>query len=156
MPFAVTYRAGLCSAASTFAVFAAAIGGVCVDVGRLDPFAAALGGAINTIFGGVFLVFLVPFHFEAQVKEFFNMLQRDVLLSAAFGWHMLRIGDRHGEDSTKTGMAHPVLACEFGGFGNGYVGGETSQTFDSATCQQRQICKSQSQRTVSPEQVLQV
>lgn len=51
-----------------------AAAGVGVDVGRFDPFAAAFGGAVEPVFGGVFLVFAVPFYFEVVVEEFHYVL----------------------------------------------------------------------------------
>lgn len=46
------------------------------------------------------------------------MFERDVVLGATFGRHVLGVGDGQVEDSTKTGVAHVVLAGEFGRFGD--------------------------------------
>lgn len=64
VPFAIAGGADFRATAIALAV-SAARGSVGVNVCRLDPFAAALGGAVDTVFGGIFLVFLVPFLFEA-------------------------------------------------------------------------------------------
>ena len=71
MSFAIAGGADLGLAARADAVFAA---GVCAasvvdfDVFGGDPGTATFGGAVYTVFGGVFLEFLVPFCFESQVK----------------------------------------------------------------------------------------
>ncbi len=76
VPFVVAGAADFGPAALALAVFAAAVGaaaGVEVDVGGFDPGAAAAGGAVDTVFGGVFLVFPVPFSFEGIVEELINV-----------------------------------------------------------------------------------
>lgn len=74
VPFVVAETADFGLAAVAFPVFAAVVGaaaGVGVDVGGLDPFTAAFGGAVEAVFGGVFLVFAVPFYLEVVVEEFY-------------------------------------------------------------------------------------
>lgn len=104
MPLAVAGAAHLRSAPTAFTVFPASIGsatGIHVDMGRFDPFATAFGRAVNPVFSRILLVFLVPFHLETRVKEFLDVFQRNMILSAALGRHMLWIIDRHGKDSTQ-------------------------------------------------------
>lgn len=105
VPLAVAGAAHLRSAPVAFTVFPAGIGtatGVHMDLGGLDPLAAAFGRAVNPVFRRILLIFLVPFHFETRVEEFLDMFQRNVILGAALGRHMLWIIDRHGKDSTQT------------------------------------------------------
>ena len=125
VPAPVTGAADFRAATNTFSIFAAAVGtagGVEVDVGGLDPLAAAAGGAVDAVFGGVFLVFLVPLHLETPIEELLDMFKGDVVVGAAFWRHVLWVGDGKGEDSAEAGMAHPVGAGEFGGFRDGDVG----------------------------------
>ncbi len=93
MPAAVALRAHFGLAARAFPVFTACIGAagdIGVDVGRFDPFAAATLGAVQPVLGGIFLVFLVPFHLELQVEEFVDMFEGDVFGGiAAPGRHVL-------------------------------------------------------------------
>lgn len=133
VPAAVARRAHFRPAARAFAVFAARVGAaaaVDVDVRGLDPFAAATRGAVEAVFGGVFLVLLVPFHLEFQVEEPVDVFEGDVLVrDAAFGGHVLRVGEGEGEDAAEAGVAHPVRAGEEGGAGRG-VRGEAGEAFD--------------------------
>ena len=113
VPFAVAGYADFRFASGTLAVFAAAIEttrGVKVDVGGLYPFSAAATGAVNAVFGGVFLVFFVPFHFEFRVEELLDVFQGYVVCGTAFGWHVRGISDGHGEDATEAAVAHAVAA----------------------------------------------
>jgi len=93
-----------------------------VDVGGLDPLATAAGGAVDPVLGGIFLVLLVPLHFETEIEKFVDVFQGDVVGGAAFGWHVLRVGDGEGENAAKARVAHAVTAGEFGGSGNRDVG----------------------------------
>lgn len=133
MPAVVTLHAHFCSTPSTFPVFparvrAAAVVGV--DVCGFDPFAAAPGGAVETVLGGVLLVFLVPFHLEFGVEELVDVFEGDVVCGAAFGGHVLGVGEGECENTAEAGVAHAVAAGEAGGAG-GRVGGEAGETFDS-------------------------
>lgn len=121
VPLAIARRADLGAATIAFAVLTTGVG-VDVNICRLYPFAAPFGRTVDAVFGGVFLVFLVPFHFEAQVEELLNVFKRYVVLSAAFGRHVLRVSYRQGENPPETGMAHAVFASKFGGFGDGDIG----------------------------------
>lgn len=71
VPFVVAEAADLCLAALAFAVLAAMISPaacVGVDVRRLDPFAASFAGAVDSVFGGVFLVFPIPLFLEMVIE----------------------------------------------------------------------------------------
>jgi hypothetical protein len=89
---------------------------------RLDPFTATLAWAIDAILGGKFLVLLIPELLEFDVEEPFNMSERDVVLCAAFGRHMLRVGDRECENADQAVVAHNVTAWESGRLGDWSVG----------------------------------
>lgn len=121
VPFAIAGRADFGAAPIAFAVLTTRVG-LGVNICRLDPFAAPFGGTVDAVFGGIFLVFLVPFHFETQVEELLNVFERYVILSAAFGRHMLRVGHRQGKNPPEAGMAHTVFAGQFGGSGDGNIG----------------------------------
>lgn len=122
VPFAIAGRADFGAAPTAFAVLPTRIG-LHMDIGGLDPFATSLGGTVDAVFGGIFLVFLVPFHLETQIEELVNMFERYVVLSAAFWRHMLGVGHGQGEDPPEAGMAHTVFAGQFGGFGNRNIRG---------------------------------
>lgn len=121
VPFAIAGRADFGAAPIAFAVLTVRVR-IDVDICRLDPFAATFGGTVDAVFGGIFLVFLVPLHFETQVEELLNVFERYVVLSAAFGRHMLGVGYRQGENPPEAGIAHPVVASQFGGFRDGNIG----------------------------------
>lgn len=117
MPFSIAGGAYFRTAAATLAIFAASCN-VGVNIAGLDPIAAAFGRAVYAVFRGILLVFLIPFLLKAYVEEFIDMFERDVVLCATFGGHMLRVGDGQVKNSAKTGVAHGMLACEFGRFGD--------------------------------------
>jgi len=94
--FAVAEGADLRLTFCAFAVLSALIG---AHVARLNPLSTSFGGTVQSVLGRVFLVLFVPLHFELQVEKMFNMLERNMLRGAAFGRHMRRIGDGHGEDT---------------------------------------------------------
>ncbi len=96
VPFSVASAADFGSAAATFPIFTATVGasrGVEVDVCGFNPFAASSRGAVDTVFRGVFLVLLIPLHLELCIKKLLDMLQRNVILGAAFWGHMLRVSN---------------------------------------------------------------
>lgn len=61
----------------------------------------------------VLLILSIPEHLEFGIEQFVNMLQWDVIIPAAFRWHMLRILDRHLKNSLQAFMAHSVAAGQF-------------------------------------------
>ena len=78
MVFVVAARADLCAASGTGCGFARAGARGVLDVFWGDPGAAVLGGAVETVCGCVFGVFLVPFEFELLVEEGVDVVERDV------------------------------------------------------------------------------
>jgi hypothetical protein len=96
---AITCNANFRSTAFAFSEFPAGVVGVRVDVGGFDPFPAAAAGAVETVLGGVFLVFAVPFVFELVVEKLVDVAEGDVFVCAAAGGHVGRVGDGHCEDS---------------------------------------------------------
>ena len=96
MPLAITSAANLGSTPATFSVLAASIGAtrcIKVNVRRLDPFATASSRAIDAILGGIFLIFLIPFHLKFRIEKFLNVLQWYMVLCAAFWRHVLRVSN---------------------------------------------------------------
>lgn len=93
-----------------------------MNVGGLDPLAAAALGAVDPVLRGVFLIFLVPCLLKLEVEEAVYVLEGDVFGGAAFRRHVLGIRDRQGEDAAETVVAHAVLAGEFGAAAGGDVG----------------------------------
>ena len=76
VPFVVAGAADFRLAPLASAVFPASIGaaaGVDGDVCGFDPGAATPCGAVDAVFGRVFLVFSVPFPFEVVVEELFDV-----------------------------------------------------------------------------------
>lgn len=113
VPFPIAGHADLRSTPLALSVFPSTVdaaGGLDVDIGGFDPFAAPPGRAVDAVLGCVFLVLLVPFHFELYVEELVDVLEGDVVAGAAGGRHVRRVGDGHCEDSAKTGVAHAVAA----------------------------------------------
>lgn len=113
MPAAIAGYAHSGPASPALAIFSPRVRAAsCVNMNvcGLDPFAAAAGGTIQPIFGRVFLVLEVPLLLELEVEESFHMLERNVVGGAAFGGHMLRVGDGECKDAAKAGMTHAVIA----------------------------------------------
>ena len=80
------------------------------DVFGLDPLAAMARGAVDPIFRGVLLELAVPDLFEVLIEDAVDVLQWDVVGGAAPGGHVRGVGDGHGEDAFKAGVAHAVGA----------------------------------------------
>jgi hypothetical protein len=95
----VAQRAHLCLAPRTATVLAAL---ELVHIGRLDPLAAALRWTVEAVLCRVLLVLCVPQDLELVVEEVVDVFEGDVVLVAAFGGHVLRILDGHGEDAAET------------------------------------------------------
>ena len=130
VPLAVASTAHLGLAPAAFAVLPVSNRPIRVDVGRLDPLAAALGRAVDAVLGRVLLVLSIPQHLELQIEQAINVLQRDVVRGAALWRHVLRVRDRQVEDSFETIIAHDVAAPELRRSGDGDVVGEARQTLD--------------------------
>ena len=96
MPTAIAGYAHFGSTSPAFTVFSSRIGsatGVNVNACGLDPLTTATSRTVQTVFGGVLLVLLVPFHLELEIKKFVYVFKGDVFWGAAFGGHMLWVGD---------------------------------------------------------------
>ena len=93
-----------------------------MDIGGFDPFAAATGRTINSVFGGVLLIFLIPFHLKAEVEKLLDVFEGNMIVGAAFGGHMLRVTDGECKDAAKTGVAHTVRTRQFCRFRDRNVG----------------------------------
>lgn len=65
---------------------------------------------------GVFAIFLVPGLFKVVTKESLYMFKGDVVFGAAFGRHVLGIGDRQLEASLEAWVAHAMAALELDSF----------------------------------------
>lgn len=89
-----------------------------MNIRGLDPFTAAAGGTIQPVLGRVFLILLVPFHLELEVEESVYMLERNVVGGAAFGGHMLRVGDGECKNAAEAGVTHAVVASQTSSTGN--------------------------------------
>ena len=113
MPFTIASAADFGPATAAFPVFAAAVRtarGVQVDIRGFDPFATSSCGTVDAVLGSVLLVLLIPFLLELCIKELLDVFQRNVVLSTAFGRHMLRVSNGQREYSPQTGVAHAMIA----------------------------------------------
>lgn len=97
------------------------------NVVGFDPLSAMTSRAVDTISSGVLLELPIPGLLEFLVKELVNMLERDVLSGATFWGHMGRIRNGHGEDTTKTNMAHSMLTCKLDCFDYWHIIRATSE-----------------------------
>jgi hypothetical protein len=101
-------RAGFSLAFGTGSVFAAGGG---VEVRGTDPDAAAGVGAVDSVFGVVFVEFLVVLHLEFEVEQILHVREWYMLIRVAATWrHVGWICDCHAEDSAEAGVAHSVTA----------------------------------------------
>ena len=113
VPFVVAGAADFGLAPLASAVLSPSVGAaarVDGDVGGFNPGAAALCGAVEAVFGRVFLKLSVPFSFEAIVEELIDVFEADALFCAASGGHVLRVRCREGEDAFEAFVAHVVFA----------------------------------------------
>ena len=82
MPAAVTCTAHLRPASCALAILPAPIraaAGIDMNVGGLDPLAAAARGAVDPVLRGVFLIFLVPGLLEFEIEEAVYVLEGNVV-----------------------------------------------------------------------------
>ena len=114
VPFSITQAAYFRLTATAFTIFPATSGttrSVDVNISWPYPFSTTSGWTIDSVFGSVFLVFFVPLYLECISEEFVYVLQGDVVLRTAFGWHVLGVGDGHGKYPFETLVAHAVTAA---------------------------------------------
>lgn len=100
------------------------------NLARFDPIPAALGGTIQVLGSRVLFELLVPESLELIIEQTIDMLQWDVLLSAAAWWHVGRIFDRESELSLQTCVTHTMAAGELCSFGDGDIVVHTDKTID--------------------------
>ena len=79
-----------------------------MNIRGLNPLPTASGRTVYTVLRRVFLVLSVPKNLELVIEETVDMLEGNGVLSATSGRHMLRIRHRHGEDTSKTCVAHSM------------------------------------------------
>lgn len=103
-----------------------------MDVGRLNPFAAAFLRAVQSVRGFVFLILLVPEKFEAVIEQGVDVLERNVVCCAAFGRHVSGVSGGEDEDSAEAAVAHAVTARQLSGFVHRDIVGGAGKTFDQA------------------------
>ena len=130
--FAIAESADLGVAVLAFAVFAAGVNRILVDVRWFDPVATGAGGTVDAVFGGIFLVLLVPLSFEFVVKEPFDMSERDVFGIATFRRHVSGIGHGEGEETFQAVATHPVSTGKLRSLVRWNVIVATSKALDSA------------------------
>jgi hypothetical protein len=94
----VAQRADLCLALRAATVLATL---KLVHIGGLDPLAAVLCRAVETVLCRILLILCVPQNLELVVKEVVNVFERDVILVAAFGRHVYGVLDGHCEDAAE-------------------------------------------------------
>lgn len=77
-----------------------------------NVFAAILSGTVDAVAVGVLAKFFVPGLFKVVTKEPLYMFEGNIVFGAAFGRHVLGIGDRQLEASLEAWVAHAVAALE--------------------------------------------
>lgn len=95
-----------------------------------NKFAAVLSRAVDAVAVGVFAILLVPSLFKVVTKEALYMFKGNLVFSAAFGWHVLGIGDRQLEASLEARFAHAVAALELNSLSRFQIV-HTDETLDS-------------------------
>ena len=95
------------------------------DMVRLDPLTAAFADAVDLILSLVFEKLSVPGFLEFLIEQSVNVFEIDMFVCAAARRHVSRVGNGHLEDTSKTSVAHPMLARQEGGPGDGNVVGAT-------------------------------
>lgn len=101
----VTECADFCPASGALCVLSSLRG---VYVSRLYPFATFESWTVDSVLRMILLVLTVPEDLELGIEQLIDMLERNVLVCAALGWHMDRILYRHFKDTLETVVAHPM------------------------------------------------
>lgn len=73
---------------------------ILVDVVGFDKCTTTAGGAVDAVFGCIFLIFAIPILFEFVVEQFFDLWEGYYVGGTAFWRHVLWIGDGQLEDTT--------------------------------------------------------
>lgn len=123
--FVVTYAAYTRPTSFAFSYFATILH---VDMIRFDPLATIPRRAVDAVSGRILMEFPVPGLFELLVEELVDILERNVLRSATFWWHVSRVADRHRKDAAQATMAHPVRTGKFRRLDDWYVVRAASET----------------------------
>ena len=105
---APTADLGLASTTFTISCSGRASGTIDVDLGRPDPLAASFSGTVNSILGGVFLVFSVPLHLKLGGKQAVHVFQGNVILGATTRGHVLWVRDGQDEDALEAFVTHDM------------------------------------------------
>jgi len=92
-----------------------------MDVSRSDPITATGIGAVDAVFGVVLLILTIPQHFEFQVEQSLDMLQRDMIVAAAARRHVCWVRHGHFEDSSQAIVTHTVTTGQLRGVRMWYV-----------------------------------
>jgi len=134
MPPAIALAANLELATPALTVFLwmNATSKIDVYVRWFYPFTATFSRTVYAILGGIFLIFLIPFHFKLGIKQPIHVLEWYMVLCTAPRWHVLRVGNRHCEDSFQAIMAHMMTAAKLRGLRARDIVGETCKTLNSA------------------------
>jgi hypothetical protein len=90
MPFSIAKTADFRLTATALPVLLAIF---FMDISWFDPFATSSGRTIYTILRRVFGKLCIPVFLKFIIKQPFDMFKWYMIGSAAFRWHMLRIGN---------------------------------------------------------------
>lgn len=119
MPFSVTCNTNFRLASPTNAILLAIL--VFVYILRLYPLATSSSRTVYTVFGSVLRELPIPGFLEGNIEEVVDMMERNMITSAASRWHMLGVCNREFEISFQTGMAHSMATFQFWVLGGGDV-----------------------------------
>ena len=111
VPSSIALTADLGLASTTFAISSRSSrvsGTIDVDLGRLDPLSTSSSGTVDSILGGVFLIFSVPLHLKFGGEQAVHVLQGNVILGATTRGHVLRIRDGQDEDALEAFVTHDM------------------------------------------------
>lgn len=115
MPFSVAYETNFRLATSTNAILLAIL--ISVYILRLYPLATPSTRTVQPVFGSVLRELPIPGFLKGNVEEVIDMMEWNMITSAASRWHVLGICNREFEVSFQTGMAHSMATFQFWIFG---------------------------------------
>lgn len=90
MPFPIAQATHFRLTAPTLAIFPTIL---FMHVPWLNPLPTTTSRTVNAVLSRELLEFAVPVLLEVDVKEFLDVLKRDMVSGAAFRWHVLGIVD---------------------------------------------------------------